>query len=512
MAPSTEPLRRAETKSGCALAEHTLLELAEVPRAEPAPAAPRAAICATCAQHFSAETRFCPFDGHALVPAADWDPASDPLLGTVIDQRYQVERVVGGGGMGIVYAVCHTKLGKRFALKALRADLASEPEVAQRFIQEARTAAAVEHPGLVETTDFGHLPAGQPYFVMEFLEGESLSQTLRRTGPLQVPRALEITRQAAAALFAAHEHGIVHRDVKPDNIHLGSSDGVRVKVVDFGLARVAGASRRTKAGIVFGTPHYMSPEQAAGDATDQRSDIYALGAVMYEMVCGRPPFEADTHMGVLSQHLHDAPTPPTAVRPDTPLLREIEPLILRCLEKDPESRYQSLKELLEAVAGLFSDPRFAPSSEPRRLPQKEPARAPGAPAKLAGVPSTPLWPKVFFATAVLTSVIGVAIAAHSKYSAKARERSLTASTAESRALAATAPAASAHPPAAQNVSVPRTSEPVGPVASAPPASSALALAHASAGPRTPVVRSKRAPARRSTSLVGGSEIVDPWAR
>ena len=495
------------------MAEHTLLEFAETPRAEPAPGAPRATICATCTQHFSPETRFCPFDGHALVPAADWDPASDPLLGTVIDHRYRVERVVGGGGMGLVYAVCHTKLGKRFALKALRADLASEPEVAQRFIQEARTAAAIEHPGLVETTDFGHLPSGQPYFVMEFLEGESLSQTLRRTGPLPVTRALEITRQAAAALFAAHEHGIVHRDVKPDNIHLGSSDGVRdrVKVVDFGLARVAGASRRTKAGIIFGTPHYMSPEQASGDATDQRSDIYALGAVMYEMVSGRPPFEADTYMGVLSEHLHRAPTPPTELRPDTPLLLEVEPLILRCLEKDPVNRYQTLKELLEAVAGLYSDPRFAPSSEPRRSPRKEPARSLAGTRAVAGVPSTPLWPKVFFATAVLTSVIGVAIAAYSKYSGKARERSLTASMAESRALAATPPVDTARPAATQPVSAPATSEPVAPAASVPPRSSALALAHASAGTRSPALRTKPSP-RRTTSRIGGSEIVDPWAR
>jgi serine/threonine-protein kinase len=494
------------------LAEHTLLEFAEAPR-EPTPKAPRATICATCAQHFSPETRFCPFDGHALVPAADWDPANDPLLGTVIDQRYQVERVVGGGGMGLVYAVCHTKLGKRFALKALRADLASEPEVAQRFIQEARTAAAVEHPGLVETTDFGHLPSGQPYFVMEFLEGESLSQTLRRTGPLPVSRALEITRQAAAALFAAHEHGIVHRDVKPDNIHLGSSDGAqdRVKVVDFGLARVAGASRRTKSGVVFGTPHYMSPEQASGDATDQRSDIYALGAVMYEMVCGRPPFEADTYMGVLSQHLYNAPTPPTEIRPDTPLLREVEPLILRCLEKDPASRYQTLKELLEAVAALFSDPRFAKSPEPRRSPRKERARAAGTTRATAGVPSTPLWPKVFFATAVLSSLIGVAIAAHSKYSAKARERSLAASTADRRVLAAPVPADTVQPPAAA-VSVPVASETVAPAASVPPRSSALALARPNAVTRNPVLRSKPSPARRTTSRLGGSEIVDPWAR
>jgi serine/threonine-protein kinase len=442
------------------------------------------------------------------VPAADWNPASDPLLGTVIDQRYQVERVVGGGGMGVVYAVCHTKLGKRFALKALRADLASEPEVAQRFIQEARTAAAVEHPGLVETTDFGHLPSGQPYFVMEFLEGESLSQTLRKSGPLPVPRALEIARQVAAALFAAHEQGIVHRDVKPDNIHLGSNDGVRdrVKIVDFGLARVAGASRRTKAGVVFGTPRYMSPEHASGDPTDQRSDIYSLGAVMYEMVCGRPPFEADTYMGVVSQHLHGVPTPPTELRPDTPLLGEVEPLILRCLEKDPAQRYQTLKELLEAVAALGSDPRFGLSSEPRRSPPKVSARAPGATARMAGVPSTPLWPKVFFATAVLTSVIGVAIAAHSKYSANAR------ALAASRALAATPPADTAPPPAAPAVSVPTESETAAPAASVPPRSTALALARSSPVSRTPAVRSKPSPAHRTTSRLGGSEIVDPWAR
>jgi serine/threonine-protein kinase len=225
--------------------------------------------------------------------------------------------VIGEGGMGTVYEVRHRALGKRFALKALRKDLALDAEIAARFIQEARTAAAVSHPGLVEITDFGRLESGQVYFVMELLEGTSLAALLRNGGPLPAARGLAIVRQLVHALKAAHDASIVHRDLKPDNIHIGRGDNDtdRVKIVDFGLAKVVGSSKLTRAGMVFGTPHYMSPEQAAGETVDHRADIYALGIVMYEMFTGKVPFEADSYMGVLTKHMYMTPAPPSDLSP-----------------------------------------------------------------------------------------------------------------------------------------------------------------------------------------------------
>jgi eukaryotic-like serine/threonine-protein kinase len=305
-----------------------------------------ATVCPQCGQHFSVDGRFCPFDGEPLRPAPDWDPHADPLLGSLIDDRYEISAVIGEGGMGVVYAARHRVLGKRFALKALRPELAEDREIAARFMQEARTAASISHPGLVEITDFGRLPTGQPFFVMELLEGQSLSQLIRRGGPIPAARGIEIVRQIADALGAAHERSIVHRDLKSDNIHvsLGPGGHDHVTIVDFGLAKVIGATRLTRAGMVFGTPHYMSPEQAQGDPTDHRADIYALGVVMYEMFTGRVPFEADSYMGVLTKHMYMAPTPPSQLV-GIEKLGVLEDIILSCLEKKPENRYSSLREL-----------------------------------------------------------------------------------------------------------------------------------------------------------------------
>ncbi len=306
-------------------------------------------LCPACQQYFAPDAQFCPFDGTAL-EASERAPHNDPLLGVVIDQRYQVEGVLGEGGMGTVYEVKHVALGRSFALKVLRADLASEGELGARFLQEARAAARINHPNVVQITDFGTLPSGQTYFVMELLSGTSLRELLRREGAIQVTFALELIRQVALALGAAHGAGIIHRDLKPDNIQIigANSDQPVIKVLDFGLAKVAGASRLTKKGIVFGTPHYMSPEQAAGDELDQRVDIYALGIVMYEMFTGRVPFEADSFMGVLTKHMYMQPVPPSQILEST-TLGELEAVTLRCLEKDPAKRFPTMAALVEEI-------------------------------------------------------------------------------------------------------------------------------------------------------------------
>jgi serine/threonine-protein kinase len=201
---------------------------------------PRAVVCPTCGHHFSGiDARFCPFDGEKLRSAPNWNPAADPLIGTVVDRRYEVLGVLGEGGMGTVYCVRHATLGRQFALKALRRDLSIDRDLSARFIQEAKAAASVAHPCVVQITDFGDLPSKQPYFVMELLSGHTLSWLIKRGGPLPAARAVRIVRQVAEALGAAHAAGVVHRDLKPDNIHISEVVGDRdvVKVLDFGLAR-----------------------------------------------------------------------------------------------------------------------------------------------------------------------------------------------------------------------------------------------------------------------------------
>lgn len=310
--------------------------------------APHARRCPTCHQRFSSDGRFCPFDASELAPAEDWDPRADPLIGNVVDDRYEILDVIGEGGMGTVYLAKHTKLGRRFALKALRRDLATDPMLSARFIQEARAAAAVEHPNVVQIIDFGKLTSGQVYFVMEYLEGRSLSWLIRNGGPIPAARAVAIVRRVAQALAAAHAENIVHRDLKPDNIHIADRLGESelVKVLDFGLARLAGQTRLTRDGVVFGTPHYMSPEQAMGEEVDQRTDIYALGVVMYEMFTGCVPFEADSYMGVLTKHMYIEPTPPSRLMGDSADLGALEDMTLRCLEKRPARRYSSMVHFL----------------------------------------------------------------------------------------------------------------------------------------------------------------------
>jgi serine/threonine-protein kinase len=317
-------------------------------------------ICRQCGSRFSGDARFCPFDAEPLGPALGSEEVRDPLLGVVVDDRYEVQGVLGEGGMGTVYRVRHCVIERPFALKVLRADLASDANLGLRFLREAKAAASISHPSVVQITDFGTLPSGQPYFVMELLAGESLSALIGKGGPLPAARAVRLLDQMIDALAAAHAAGVVHRDLKPDNILICPSPGggETLKVLDFGLAKVAGQSRLTKAGLVFGTPHYMSPEQASGGTVDERTDVYALGVVMYEMFTGRVPFEADTYMGVLTKHLYVAPTPPSVHLGGVAELGALEQMTLCCLEKRPERRYPSMLAVgkeLSRVATLRDD-------------------------------------------------------------------------------------------------------------------------------------------------------------
>jgi len=286
--------------------------------------------------------------------------AVDPYVGATIDGRYEVETLIGEGGMGVVYRCTHTIIGKKVAMKVLRADMARSEEVVGRFLNEARAASSIGNPHIIDISDFGRLPDGATYFIMEYLEGTALSAAAEG-GTLGLDRVGPIVIQLAEALAAAHDAGIVHRDLKPENIFLVRRGSQRdfVKVLDFGIAKVAnaqaGTGRLTQAGAVFGTPHYMSPEQAAGTAVDHRADIYAVGVILYELVTGRLPFDAETFMGILSQHMYKEPEPPSTLIQFQRLDPDLERVILCCLKKNPDDRYQRMSELEADLRLVFGD-------------------------------------------------------------------------------------------------------------------------------------------------------------
>jgi serine/threonine-protein kinase len=273
----------------------------------------------------------------------------DDYIGRLIDGRYIVEALIGAGGMGVIYQCRHRIIGKKLAIKIIRRDQARTPEAPQRFLIEARAASSIGSEHIIHVSDFGRLPDGAAYLVMEFLEGTPLSQAIERREPLSIRRVLSIGMQLAEGLSAAHQAGIVHRDLKPENIFLVRRHDDRdfVKILDFGVAQMSlrGARKLTRAGCIVGTPHYMSPEQAGAERVDQRGDIYSLGIILYELICGRVPFDGDNNRAILSRHLLEAPAPFSRVAPQLEVPALLEQIVRRCLEKQPRDRYASMAEL-----------------------------------------------------------------------------------------------------------------------------------------------------------------------
>ncbi|HEY0192797.1 MAG TPA: serine/threonine-protein kinase, partial [Kofleriaceae bacterium] len=289
--------------------------------------------------------------GSVALAAEPQELESEPeLIGAEIDGRYRVIELIGEGGMGKVYLAEHIEIGRRVALKVLHPSYSRMPDLVERFRREARAATKIDHPNIVGVTDSGTTADGSVYFVMEFLEGVELGNVIEREGAIDVARALKITGQICRALAAAHREGIIHRDLKPENIFLVTRDGTAdtVKVLDFGIAKTTEAEaarerRLTSPGMAMGTPEYMSPEQAAGRPADARCDVYALGAIMYEMVTGIPPYSGDNFMEILTKKATQDPPPPHTVRAELPA--PVSDLVTAAMARNPNDRPQTMEAL-----------------------------------------------------------------------------------------------------------------------------------------------------------------------
>jgi serine/threonine-protein kinase len=293
------------------------------------------------------------------VPATKRPPPanSGDIINSYLDDRYLVKRLLGEGGMGLVYEAEHVEIGRRVAVKVLHAMYTRQADVVARFRAEARAATRIGHPHIVEVLDSGTTVDGAVYFVMEYLAGQNLAELIKSGGPLGQKRAVAIGREICQALAAAHKAGIVHRDMKPENVFLIERDGHKdfVKVLDFGIAKTLEQTtdkvgRLTQPGMAMGTPEYMAPEQAAGAATDHRADIYAVGAMLYEMLSGKPPHEGENVMEILTKKATIAPTPVGQLRTDVD--RDLERLVMRCLAQKAEGRPSSMDELTAELGRL----------------------------------------------------------------------------------------------------------------------------------------------------------------
>jgi hypothetical protein len=271
--------------------------------------------------------------------------------GHMLEGRYRLGPPLGEGGMATVHGGQDIKLGKAVAVKVLHAEFTGQPKIVQRFLQEARAISAVDHPNVVDVTDYGATPEGGVFLVMEMLHGEDLKAMLLREGPLPWARLGPMIMQICAALAAAHARGIVHRDVKPSNCFRDF-----IKVLDFGIAKVLGGDVRgvdSSSGVLLGTPEYMAPELAQGMEADARADIYAVGAMMYKLLTGTPPFVDEGYVAILTQHMFEPVEPPRRRAPDRDIPGDVEAVILRALAKDRGARQQTMVALAEAVAATL---------------------------------------------------------------------------------------------------------------------------------------------------------------
>ena len=356
--------------------------------------------CPKCGVEYPDATTLCPADGSAL----EKDP--DSLVGTTLAGKYRIDARLNEGGMGTVYRGTHVLMDKTVAIKVLRPSLAADEKIVARFSREARAASRISHPNALSVTDFGEDERGHVFLVMEFLSGKTLKQVIRDDGPLPLARVVDIARQIGDALHAAHEQGVVHRDLKSDNIMLlDTMTGDHAKVLDFGIAKInepegAVDTNLTAPNLVIGTPQYMSPEQCSqGSEIDARSDIYSFGVILYEMLVGHVPFSGDSPTMVMMKHLQEPVPSVLEERSDLPA--PVARVVARAMAKVPGNRYQNVAELVEdlTIASGMTIHRLAPvestapetpvvrdepdevtvvrlREEPPPVPRREPVRVP----------------------------------------------------------------------------------------------------------------------------------------
>lgn len=318
--------------------------------------------CPKCGAEYPDTTTLCPSDGNAL------EKTGDSLLGQTLAGKYRIENRLSEGGMGTVYRATHVLMEKTVAIKVLRPSLAADEKIVARFSREARAASKISHPHALSVTDFGEADDGVVFLVMEYLSGKTLKDIIREEGPMPLPRVVEIIRQVGGALDEAHGQGVVHRDLKSDNIMLtGASGADYAKVLDFGIAKIKEPEggydpALTAPDLVIGTPQYMSPEQCSQSPDiDARSDIYSLGIIIYEMLVGHVPFLGESPTAIMLKHLqHPAPSV-LDERNDLP--EAVDTVVKRAMEKRPENRYETVSELVEdlTIAAGVERAAFTPS-------------------------------------------------------------------------------------------------------------------------------------------------------
>jgi serine/threonine protein kinase len=288
------------------------------------------------------------------------------MIGTVLHDRWRILRELGRGGMGEVYLAEHIALKRHEALKILTGTLANDPQFVARFRREARAVNRLRHPNIISIYDFGQLPDGRFYLTMEYADGEAVSQMLRRDEMIALPRGVHLLAQLAYAVHHAHSRGVVHRDIKPSNLVVLADD--TLKVLDFGMAKIVGGEGAESRALssadnaIWGTAKYMAPERIMGIGNDPRSDLYSIGCVAYEILAGAPPF-VGTSNEIIDAHLSREPLPPSAVRPALNIPAELDAVILKCLAKELDARFQTAAELYAAVRKV---PGYSPPREARR--------------------------------------------------------------------------------------------------------------------------------------------------
>ena len=319
---------------------------------------------------------------------------AESYVGKEIAGQFRIVKRIGAGGMGAVYKAEQPQMNRHVAVKILHAKYLSRADLVSRFRREARAMSHLSHPNTARVFLYGQLDDGACYFVMEYLEGMNLAQLVRAQGPMPTKRALPVMIQVCGALQEAHSAGIIHRDLKPENIFLTQQGGIEdfPKVLDFGLAKVTEREMRpgslvlTREGMIFGTPEFMSPEQARGRTLDGRSDIYSLGLIFYELLTGQLPFEAAQSMEYINHQVNTPPIPLGQRVPGRSFSPELERVVMKTLEKDPDHRYQTAAQFAEALQGTQERPSSGAFRSVPAAPRPTPAPAPvSAPAPVAPV-------------------------------------------------------------------------------------------------------------------------------